>query len=96
MGTVWAYLRRAHTAGLSWPLPDELDDVRLEALLYPPLITTPESGRLLPDWLEVHPKLRRVPVFCECQRQSDNSSERRACLSPFGARTMVTILLPAN
>jgi transposase len=62
MGTVWEYLRRAHTAGLSWPLPDELDDAKLEALLYPPLITTPESGRPLPDWSEVHRELRRKGV----------------------------------
>jgi hypothetical protein len=35
-GSVSDYQGRARRAGLSWPLPDALDDVRLEALLFPP------------------------------------------------------------
>ena len=31
--TVGEYLRRARLAGLSWPLPDALDDTQLEARL---------------------------------------------------------------
>ena len=34
-GTVGAYLGRARTAGLSWPLPDTLSDDDLELLLFP-------------------------------------------------------------
>ena len=34
---------RAREAGVSWPLPDELDDGRLEAALYPP---TPPSRQV--------------------------------------------------
>jgi transposase len=30
------YLSRARRAGLTWPLPDGLDDAQLEALLFPP------------------------------------------------------------
>ena len=33
--TVRAYLRRAETAGLRWPLPAELDDGALERVLFP-------------------------------------------------------------
>jgi len=33
--TITDYLSRAKRAGLTWPLPPELDDSRLEALLYP-------------------------------------------------------------
>ena len=33
--TVADHLRRAAAAGLSWPLPDEMDDPALEALLFP-------------------------------------------------------------
>lgn len=62
MGTVWEYLRRAQAAGLSWPLPDGLDDAKLEALLFPALNAPPESGRPLPDWAEVHRELRRKGV----------------------------------
>ncbi|MBE3088391.1 MAG: IS21 family transposase [Chloroflexi bacterium] len=33
--TIREYLERAQGAGLTWPLPDDLDDGRLEALLFP-------------------------------------------------------------
>jgi len=51
--TVAEYLRRAGTAGLTWPLPDELDDSRLEALLFPllpSLPSLPPGLRPQPDW----------------------------------------------
>ena len=35
-GAVSIYLSQSRAAGFVWPLPDELDDARLEALLYPP------------------------------------------------------------
>jgi len=59
--TVIEYLRRARQAGLSWPLPEELDDARLEALLFPP---SPPANvpRALPDWSHVHQELRRKGV----------------------------------
>ena len=34
-GAISGYLSRARLSGLAWPLPDDLDDERLEALLYP-------------------------------------------------------------
>ena len=34
--TVVDYIRRAEGAGLAWPLPDDMDDTTLEALLFPP------------------------------------------------------------
>lgn len=34
--TVYEYLVRAEGAGLSWPLPADLDDEALEASLFPP------------------------------------------------------------
>lgn len=34
-GTVNAYLVRARRAGLSWPLPEGMDDDGLELLLFP-------------------------------------------------------------
>ena len=33
LGTVSLYLQRAQKAGLSWPLPEELDEAALEARL---------------------------------------------------------------
>jgi transposase len=32
--TVQSYLERAQRAGLSWPLPDDLDDAAIEARLF--------------------------------------------------------------
>ena len=34
LGTVTAYLQRAAAAGVTWPVPAELDDVALEARLF--------------------------------------------------------------
>lgn len=46
-GTVSECLARARGAGLSWPLPEGLDDVALEQLLYPP--PDPTTIRTAPD-----------------------------------------------
>ena len=35
-GAVSGYLSRARAAGVAWPLPEDLDDAQLEALLFPP------------------------------------------------------------
>src|SRR6516225_5167876 len=34
-GAVSGYLSRARAAGVVWPLPDDVDDVQLEAMLFP-------------------------------------------------------------
>ena len=56
--TVSEYARRAAAAGLSWPLPEGLDDAALEAALFPP---SPPSRvpRPEPDWDRVHRELQR-------------------------------------
>jgi transposase len=56
------YLSRARRADLTWPLPDGLDDARLEALLFPPAPTVPTEQRPVPDWALVHRELRRSNV----------------------------------
>ena len=50
-GSVGAYVRRARGAGLSWPLPQGLDDDSLELLLFPDAPMDPD--RPVPDWSEV-------------------------------------------
>lgn len=60
--TVGEYLRRAKLAGLSWPLPADLDDTQLEARLFPPLPKLRPEQRPLPDWAEVHCELKRKGV----------------------------------
>jgi transposase len=60
--TVIEYLRRAGRAGVSWPLPEGLDEAALERLLFPPPL--PSKGRQLsePDWAGVHRELKRPGV----------------------------------
>ncbi len=62
LGTVNGYVGRARRAKLGWPLPDGLDDERLELLLFPPLPDLPTDRRPVPDWGEVHREMRRRDV----------------------------------
>lgn len=60
--TVSEYLRRATDAGLNWPLPDDLDDARLERLLFPPPPDLPAQARGIPDWTHIHGELKHKSV----------------------------------
>jgi transposase len=57
--TVYEILARAEAAGLSWPVPDELEEDQLEAILYPPVTLELTERRPVPDWREVHRELKR-------------------------------------
>jgi transposase len=60
LSTVQQCLRRAAQVSLSWPLPDELDDERIEALLYP---RKPRVDAVaLPDFAHVQRELSRPGV----------------------------------
>ncbi|MBK1736036.1 hypothetical protein CKO15_12260, partial [Halorhodospira abdelmalekii] len=56
--TVREYLRRFAEAGLSWPLPENLGESRLEQLLFPPPPDLPAHARVVPDWHRVKEELR--------------------------------------
>ena len=58
-GAVNGYLSRARRAGIAWPVPDHLDDERLERLLFPLPPDVPMDQRPVPDWAVVHRELRR-------------------------------------
>jgi transposase len=57
--TVAEYRRRAVLAGLSWPLPEGLDDAGLEQRVFPPADSRRAGQRPLPVWAEVHAELKR-------------------------------------
>lgn len=61
-GSVGGYVRWAQRAGLSWPLPDGLDDDSLELLLFSAAPTVPDPDRPIPDWAKVDQELRRPGV----------------------------------
>jgi len=60
--TVSEYLRRTEEANLNWPLPDALDDTRLELLLFPPPPDLPAQARGVPDWSYIHNELKAKHV----------------------------------
>ena len=39
VSTVHKYLKRAEAAGLSWPLPEDWDEARVEATVFPRIAT---------------------------------------------------------
>ena len=60
--TAREYLRRAKVAGLSWPLPETLDEDQLYRRLFPKPAPPSERVILEPDWEHIHTELRRKGV----------------------------------
>ena len=57
--TVLEYLARAKEAGISWPLPEDMDGEALEAALFPAVAAElANRGRPVPEWREVHRQLK--------------------------------------
>lgn len=59
VSTVHKYLKRAEAAGVSWPLPEDWDQDRLESALFP--ASSPgerATARPLPDFTNIHEQLR--------------------------------------
>jgi len=61
VGSVCACVLRAERAGLSWPLPEGLDDEELARRLHPRPDASAAS-RPRPDWVSVHQELKRPAV----------------------------------
>lgn len=71
--TIREYLRRTQEAGLTWPLPVDLDDAALEARLFSPKPIEPDCRpRPLPDWNQIHQELKRKGVTLELLWQEYN------------------------
>lgn len=60
--TVGEYLRRAKATGLSWPVPEALDEGALFRLLFPKPSRPRSRGIPRPDWSQIHTELRRKGV----------------------------------
>ncbi|MEW6173712.1 MAG: helix-turn-helix domain-containing protein [Bacillota bacterium] len=58
--TVYEYLQRAQAAGLSWPLAADMDDARLEAVLFKQ--PNYKTSRPLPDMPYLHAEMRKKGV----------------------------------
>lgn len=56
VGVISKYAKAADAAGLSWPLPDGLDEATLEARLFP--FVAPPRERAMPDCARIHQELK--------------------------------------
>ena len=61
IGSVSLYVARVREAGLSWPLPTELDDVALERRLFDRALVA-GAARATPAWSTIHQELKRPGV----------------------------------
>src|SRR4030088_3700573 len=52
--TVGEYLRRAAVIGITWPVPEGLDDAELERRLFTPPTFDEEPAGAPPDWAARH------------------------------------------
>jgi transposase/DNA replication protein DnaC len=62
VSTVHKYLKRAEAAGLTWPLPEDWDEARVEATVFPHLKSRAgqvQATRSRPDFASFHEQLRR-------------------------------------
>jgi len=60
--TVSEYVRRAKAVGLTWPLPETLDEDALFRLLFPTTLRSASRVIPVPDWSQIHAELRRKGV----------------------------------
>jgi transposase len=58
---VGEYVRRAGVIGVTWPVPEEIDDAELERRLFPPAGET-ALPRPAIDWRKVHAEMKRPSV----------------------------------
>src|SRR6202795_5150172 len=61
VSTVHKYLKRAEAAGVTWPLPEDWDQARVDAAVFPrrePTIAEKNPARTPPDFAAIHEQLR--------------------------------------
>jgi transposase len=62
LGTVTTYLQRAAAAGVTWPVPPDLDDTALEARLFTRPAIASVGDRPVPEWTQLHQELKKPGV----------------------------------
>jgi transposase len=59
-GAVSQYLKQARTAGITWPLPEDWDEARLEEAVFgPPARRAPGNPKPAPEFAHLHEELQR-------------------------------------
>ena len=69
--TVREYVERAQKAGLTWPLPSDLDDGRLAALLFSSYPTASPEKRGLPAMAYIRQELTRATIIGDSHQLPD-------------------------
>jgi transposase len=80
VGVISKYTQAAEAAGLSWPLPDGLDDTTLAARLFPPVTLAREH--VMSDCAYVHQELKRKGVTLMLLWEEYQASPRAKVQSP--------------
>lgn len=75
--TIQNCLHRAETAGVSWPLPNDVTDETLEVRLYPPPQAMPADQHPLPDWAAIAAAISPTPdmTHCHVEAHSDPTGQ---------------------
>lgn len=60
--TVSDYINRAKSSGITWPIPEGMDEAQLERLLFPARGDTAFGPKAEPDWLSVYKELKYPQV----------------------------------
>ena len=84
VSTVQKYLKRAEAAGVTWPLPEDWDEARVDAVVFPRRQTTiaeHNPARTPPDFAAIHEQLRSskyvtLQLLWEEYRQADPEGYR--------------------
>lgn len=58
VGAIQKLLSKAKDFGLTWPLPEDMDDVQLAQRFYPSSDATPSRRFHIPDWSAAHQELK--------------------------------------
>ena len=100
-GVVHGYVRRARLAGLTWPLPEGLDDESLELLLFPAPTAASQSGASIHSARASHWHLgqlrerqllyaiRRSPQRSHCSIWPPSADVRQRSMAVIAARRSV-------
>ena len=81
VGAIQKLLTRAQALEITWPLPEDLDDGRLAAMLYPGADPTSSSRYQVPDWLTVHQSLKHKGVTKQLLWEEYTAQSPNRCYS---------------
>ena len=72
--TVSDYIRRANSAGITYPIPERMDERALELALFPVPKSSHAKDRPMPDWNDIHRELGKKHVTLDLLWQEYKST----------------------